>query len=168
MTAGSHPAVSVVGPPRSLRPRFERAAARRRAVKVDAKRAQQEREAARNRQVVVVVLAVLAVVAGFVFLTTQLKGDDKSPAAAPTTPSTSATSPAVAGCTAPPAPPGEGVKDHPRMRGEHAVQDQVANDMIGSPPHARGTRDDELPAVAARRITPACAGNTFWFCLDMS
>ena len=79
-------------------------------MKVDAKQAQKEREAARNRQVVVVVLAVLAVVAGFVFLATQLK-DETTPAAAPTptvtssTSSTSSTTAAVAGCTAPPAPP---------------------------------------------------------------
>jgi peptidyl-prolyl cis-trans isomerase B (cyclophilin B) len=82
----------------------ERAAARRRAEKLEAKRVLKEREVARNRQVAVVVLAVIAVVAGFVFLTTQLN-DDKTPAAAPTTPSTSTTSPAVEGCTAAPAPP---------------------------------------------------------------
>jgi peptidyl-prolyl cis-trans isomerase B (cyclophilin B) len=75
-------------------------------MKVDAKRAQKELEAARNRQVLVVVLAVLAVVAGFVFLATQLK-HDATPAAAPSpsTTSTSSASPTVAGCTSPPAPP---------------------------------------------------------------
>jgi peptidyl-prolyl cis-trans isomerase B (cyclophilin B) len=84
----------------------ERARARRRAEKLDAKQALREREAARNRQVAVVVAAVLVVVAAFVFLTTQLGDDTKSPAAAPTTPSaTSATTATVEGCTAPPAPP---------------------------------------------------------------
>ncbi|MEO6411508.1 MAG: peptidylprolyl isomerase [Pedococcus sp.] len=82
----------------------ERAAARRRAVKVDAKRAQKEREAQRNRQVAVVVVAVLAVVAGFVFLAAKLN-NDTTPAAAPTATTPSATTPAVAGCSAPPAPP---------------------------------------------------------------
>jgi peptidyl-prolyl cis-trans isomerase B (cyclophilin B) len=87
----------------------ERAAARRRAVKVDAKRAQKEREAQRNRQVAVVVIAVLAVVAGFVFLTAKLN-NDTTPAAAPTATTPSATTPAVAGCNAPPARPSAAAK----------------------------------------------------------
>ncbi|TPG18067.1 peptidylprolyl isomerase [Pedococcus bigeumensis] len=87
----------------------ERAAARRRAVKVDAKRAQKEREAQRNRQVAVVVIAVLAVVAGFVFLTAKLN-NDTTPAAAPKATTPSATTPAVAGCSAPPAPPSAAAK----------------------------------------------------------
>lgn len=89
----------------------ERARARRRAEKFEAKQAVKEREAARNRQVAVVVAAVLVVVAAFVFLTTQLGDDTKTPAAAPTTPgATTATSAAVDGCTAPPAPPTEVAK----------------------------------------------------------
>ena len=84
----------------------ERARARRRAEKFEAKQALKEREAARNRQVAVVVAAVLVVVAAFVFLTAQLGKDTKTPAAAPTTPSaSSATTAAVEGCTAAPAPP---------------------------------------------------------------
>jgi len=84
----------------------ERARARRRAEKLEAKQALREREAARNRQVAVVVAAVLVVIAAFVFLSTQLGDDTKTPVAAPTTPSaTTTTSPAVEGCTAPPAPP---------------------------------------------------------------
>nr|WP_179423958.1 peptidylprolyl isomerase [Pedococcus badiiscoriae] len=77
-------------------------------MKVDAKRAQQQREAARNRQALGVVVATLVVVAGFVFLSTQLK-NDTTPAAAPkgssasATSAPSATTAAVAGCT--PAPP---------------------------------------------------------------
>ena len=50
------------------------------------------------------VIAVLAVVAGFVFLTAKLN-NDTTPAAAPTATQPSATTPAVAGCSAPPAPP---------------------------------------------------------------
>jgi peptidyl-prolyl cis-trans isomerase B (cyclophilin B) len=87
----------------------ERARARRRAEKLDAKQALKEREAARNRQVAVVVPAVLAVVAAFVFLTSQLD-DEGTPAAAPPTPSSTATSPAVEGCSAPPPTPTEGRK----------------------------------------------------------
>jgi len=85
----------------------ERARARRRAEKFDAKQAAREREAARNRQVGVVVVAVLAVVAAFVFLAGRLSDDSPAPAAN-STPSASATSsPAapVEGCTAPPAAP---------------------------------------------------------------
>jgi peptidyl-prolyl cis-trans isomerase B (cyclophilin B) len=86
----------------------ERARARRRAEKLDAKQALKEREAARNRQVAVVVVAVLAVVAGFVFLTAQLQ-DDTTPAAAPpattSTASSAATTPAVEGCSPPPPVP---------------------------------------------------------------
>ncbi|QGN57359.1 peptidylprolyl isomerase [Nostocoides sp. HKS02] len=89
----------------------ERAKARRRQEKLDAKAAQRAREAARNRQAAIVVVAVLIVVAGFVFLSKQL-GSTTPPAAArstaaATTPAatTSATTTAVAGCTAPPARP---------------------------------------------------------------
>ena len=88
----------------------ERARARRKQEKLDQKIAQKEAEAARNRQVAVVVVAVLAVIAGFIFLTAKL-GNDKTPAAAPasssatTTPSTTPTTASVAGCTAPPARP---------------------------------------------------------------
>ena len=88
----------------------ERARARRKQEKLDQKIAQKEAEAARNRQVAVVVVAVLAVIAGFIFLTAKL-GNDKTPAAAPassnatTTPSTTPTTASAAGCTAPPARP---------------------------------------------------------------
>jgi peptidyl-prolyl cis-trans isomerase B (cyclophilin B) len=74
---------------------------------LDAKTAQKELEAQRNRQVAMVVVAVLVVVGGFIFLASRL-GKDTTPAAAPS-PSTSATSSAttaaVAGCTTPPEPP---------------------------------------------------------------
>jgi peptidyl-prolyl cis-trans isomerase B (cyclophilin B) len=89
----------------------ERAGARRKQEKLDHKIAQKEAEAARNRQVAVVVVAVLAVIAGFIFLSAKLGADDKTPAAAPTTPSatttpsTAPTSASVAGCTAPPPGP---------------------------------------------------------------
>jgi peptidyl-prolyl cis-trans isomerase B (cyclophilin B) len=89
----------------------ERARARRRAEKFDAKIAAREREAARNRQVAWVVAAVLVVVAAFVLLAGKLSGDGSpTPAAGSTASSTpsataSATTAAVAGCTPPPKPP---------------------------------------------------------------
>jgi peptidyl-prolyl cis-trans isomerase B (cyclophilin B) len=90
----------------------ERAAARRRQEKLDAKAAQREQEAVRNRQVGIIVLAVLVVIAGFVVLSSKLN-DKATPAAAartapattPATPATSTTAAPVAGCTAPPARP---------------------------------------------------------------
>ena len=88
----------------------ERARAHRKQEKLDRKIAQREAEAARNRQVAVVVVAVLAVIVGFIFLAAKL-GGDTTPAAAPkssaptTAPSTATTSAPVAGCQpAPPAP----------------------------------------------------------------
>ena len=56
------------------------------------------------------VVAVLAVIAGFVFLTAKLNNDTTPAAAAPTTTAPSATTPAVAGCSAPPAPPSAATK----------------------------------------------------------
>ena len=97
----------------------ERAKARRRQEKLDARAAEREREAARNRQVGVVVAAVLVVVAGFVFLAARL-GDESSPAtpaaaspsagttpsaATPTTATSQASPVAVPGCTKPPTTP---------------------------------------------------------------
>ena len=50
--------------------------------------------------------------------------------------------------------------DHPRMRGEHPFWDTIPSQLMGSSPHARGTRVecDECGAVVG--IIPACAGNT--------
>jgi peptidyl-prolyl cis-trans isomerase B (cyclophilin B) len=77
----------------------ERARARRRAEKYDAKLAEREREAARNRQVAVVVAAVLVVIAAFVFLSNRL-GDDTTPAASQPTSSTApSTGASVEGCS---------------------------------------------------------------------
>lgn len=82
----------------------ERARARRRQQKLDAREAAKAQEKARNRQVVAVVVAVLAVVAVFVFLATRLGGDPASQAAVPED------TPTVAGCSAAPAVPGEAKK----------------------------------------------------------
>jgi peptidyl-prolyl cis-trans isomerase B (cyclophilin B) len=61
----------------------ERARARRRQQKLDAREAERARQSARNRQVAIVVVAVLAVVGLFVFLSTQLSDDSGDPAAQP-------------------------------------------------------------------------------------
>ena len=88
----------------------ERARARRRAERLDAKIAAKQAEAARNKQVAAVVAAVLVVVAAFVVIATKMSGDDSpTPAAGGTTssqPTPSATTAAVAGCKPAPAVPG--------------------------------------------------------------
>ena len=50
--------------------------------------------------------------------------------------------------------------DHPRLRGEQDTRLKAAKKNGGSPPLARGTDDKAVDAVAASRITPACAGNS--------
>jgi peptidyl-prolyl cis-trans isomerase B (cyclophilin B) len=83
----------------------ERARARRRQQKLDAREAQRASEAARNRQVLVVVGAMLLVVALFVVLANVVGGDDSgSGADAAASPSASAS---VAGCSPAPAAPKE-------------------------------------------------------------
>jgi nicotinamide mononucleotide (NMN) deamidase PncC len=49
---------------------------------------------------------------------------------------------------------------HPRMRGEHAGQDQAVIEGDGSSPHARGTPLDQRGRIVHERFIPACAGNT--------
>ena len=51
--------------------------------------------------------------------------------------------------------------DHPRMRGEDFKKCNFRLDITGSPPHARGRRQDHMPSDVGQRITPACAGKTF-------
>ena len=50
--------------------------------------------------------------------------------------------------------------DHPRMRGEDAVQFDISRIHCGSPPHARGRRGCLPSFPTPPRITPACAGKT--------
>ena len=48
--------------------------------------------------------------------------------------------------------------DHPRMRGEKAMVEELCHAIWGSPPHARGKASAlSLPPFCGR-ITPACAG----------
>ncbi len=51
-------------------------------------------------------------------------------------------------------------RDHPRMRGEHLMLAAGALSVMGSSPHARGTREQGARLAAWHGIIPACAGNT--------
>ena len=68
--------------------------------------------------------------------------------------------PACAGKTLPHLRCGEGLQDHPRMRGEDASDEFKPAIESGSPPHARGRPDPRRRPERRRRITPACAGKT--------
>jgi peptidyl-prolyl cis-trans isomerase B (cyclophilin B) len=91
----------------------ERAKARRRHQKLEARAAERARIAARNRQVGIVVAAVLVVVLGLVFLTSALNNHGTPAVAASSAPASGATASAsatpsaakVAGCTTPPPRP---------------------------------------------------------------
>ena len=51
-------------------------------------------------------------------------------------------------------------RDHPRMRGEHALSVSGMTAQQGSSPHARGARRVELGLDLGQGIIPACAGST--------
>jgi hypothetical protein len=53
--------------------------------------------------------------------------------------------------------------DHPRVRGEHVVLAQTLDDLVGSPPRARGAPHPDGGDDHGPRITPACAGSTSGF-----
>ena len=50
--------------------------------------------------------------------------------------------------------------DHPRSRGEYAIDTKAITDALGSSPLSRGIRLFELTSDFAQRIIPALAGNT--------
>ena len=52
------------------------------------------------------------------------------------------------------------LRDHPRMRGEHIVEEIVGSIPQGSSPHARGTLWYDPLSGNFWGIIPACAGNT--------
>jgi len=52
-------------------------------------------------------------------------------------------------------------RDHPRVRGEHALSNAAAFGDMGSPPRTRGAQHLRRLAGRQRRITPACAGSTW-------
>ena len=53
-----------------------------------------------------------------------------------------------------------GLRDHPRLRGEHRLISSRLAFLIGSPPPTRGTLLLLLFEMDSYRITPAYAGNT--------
>ena len=69
--------------------------------------------------------------------------------------------PACAGSTYQAVFDGDGVRDHPRMCGEHSnrVGDWFAT--LGSSPHVRGARRPRCRVPCERGIIPACAGSTY-------
>ena len=69
--------------------------------------------------------------------------------------------PACAGSTATMASIGGVRGDHPRMRGEHNIDEIPAQVETGSSPHARGALCKLHQCFLVRGIIPACAGSTF-------
>ena len=55
-----------------------------------------------------------------------------------------------------------GFEDHPRLRGENFAGFRPLRPDAGSPPLARGKQFYDSPKVGDQRITPACAGKTFF------
>ena len=51
-------------------------------------------------------------------------------------------------------------RDHPRMRGEHAMSVSGLTAQQGSSPHARGALRDRIGHALREGIIPACAGST--------
>ena len=54
-------------------------------------------------------------------------------------------------------------KDHPRLRGEQCLNNSMTMAMVGSPPLARGTERGRAIKSCRKGITPACAGNRFFY-----
>ena len=52
------------------------------------------------------------------------------------------------------------LRDHPRLRGEYCHRFQQCTCQQGSPPLARGIRQELRAGSHQSGITPACAGNT--------
>ena len=69
--------------------------------------------------------------------------------------------PAYAGNTSETNPDGGGVRDHPRICGEHTTESWQWVVDEGSSPHMRGTRPDRRLGQRPIGIIPAYAGNTF-------
>ena len=68
--------------------------------------------------------------------------------------------PAYAGSTDPGAAAQKVQRDHPRIRGEHAVLSCPQTAGVGSSPHTRGARGASPFGVPRPRIIPAYAGST--------
>ena len=76
--------------------------------------------------------------------------------------------PAYAGNTFFLDPPAKIAWDHPRICGEHAAMKGILLNVWGSPPHMRGTHQKANPNYGVSRITPAYAGNTLCYDLDLN
>ena len=70
--------------------------------------------------------------------------------------------PACAGNSYPSLKCGYAHRDHPRLRGEQVLPASPRVGSLGSPPLARGTANIRHRFILLSRITPACAGNSFW------
>ena len=76
--------------------------------------------------------------------------------------------PACAGNTPGTSPHAAMTRDHPRMRGEHAIIVMEIDYVLGSSPHARGTHVVGPAWNLPCGIIPACAGNTSVDCAGAS
>ena len=70
--------------------------------------------------------------------------------------------PARAGTTYRAASEWQGLRAHPRSRGDHAISSRPRRTLPGSSPLARGPRDQGRLGIAAARLIPARAGTTWW------
>ena len=68
--------------------------------------------------------------------------------------------PAYAGSTRVETGGGQGMSDHPRIRGEHTPSGLRGLDGGGSSPHTRGAREGRAARERRHRIIPAYAGST--------
>ena len=68
--------------------------------------------------------------------------------------------PAYAGSTTLSCARRSGIRDHPRIRGEHLAATSFNSAMEGSSPHTRGARLGLSPGGLGARIIPAYAGST--------
>ena len=68
--------------------------------------------------------------------------------------------PAYAGTTPCRRTRGRSTRDHPRLRGDHALYGTHKGWRLGSPPLTRGPLDDLMHRLLIHRITPAYAGTT--------
>ena len=69
--------------------------------------------------------------------------------------------PACAGNTCLPRSSPSSIRDHPRVCGEHLINELFAGKDVGSSPRVRGTLLESSWTVRLVGIIPACAGNTW-------
>ena len=76
--------------------------------------------------------------------------------------------PACAGSTRSTTARSPGIRDHPRMCGEHQFVDGFPGGQKGSSPHVRGARTRRHGQRQRQGIIPACAGSTLSMVLRQS